>query len=277
MRSGPRIKITILPLLAICFTTSVIADQPPPQTIFQSDTDKAYLYLETIQEEAYRDNPRVVRWTDSPENMKKLQDLLAELDARSVASTPESSYGALYEGVLAQLRQAMPTRYEDPNTIFLLRSVANEVFNEIAQQDHSFELPHLGTLPLGTLNARALPIPGSDTRLVVVNSSLFTFAHELGKIALATIPIQEKDGHIDIDLSGDFFQTSVRHDPQFLVRFSKALEDFANKRLIKGQAPPREFDDPLLAILDAALEDFVLAHEFAPLPTLLQHLPRRFY
>jgi tetratricopeptide (TPR) repeat protein len=221
-----------------------------------------------MQEEAYANNPNIVRWTDSPENMKKLQDLFDELDARSKASAG-SPYSALYEGVVAHLRETMPTRYEDPTSIFLLRTAATEVFNEITQQDHSFELPHLGTLPLGTLNARALPIPGSDTKLVVVNSSLFTFAHELGKIALATIPIQSDDHQVQIDLSGIFFQNSIRHDPQFLVRFSKALEDFANKRRIRGQAPPRELDDPLLVVLDAALEDFVLAHEFTHL--MLHH------
>jgi hypothetical protein len=101
--------------------------------------------------------------------------------------------------------------------------------------------------------------------LVVVNSSLFTFAHELGKIALATIPITETSQKVIIDLSGDFFQNSIRHDPQFLFRFSKALEDFANARLIVGQAPPRKLDDPLLGVLDSAIEDFVLAHEFAHL------------
>ncbi len=261
MSGRPHVSATTLLLLVLLSATSATAAELNPlatravkgaanplQTTFQSDNDKAYLYLETMQEDAYRDNPRAVRWTDSPENMKKLQDLLAELDARFGTSKSESSYGALYKSVLTQLREAMPTRYEDPNSIFLLRSAANEVFNEIAQQDRSFELPHLGTLPLGTLNARALPIPGSDTKLVVVNSSLFTFAHEIGKIALATIPIQKTHGHININLSGVFFQNSVRHDLQFLIRFSKALEDFANKRLIKGQAPPREFDDPLLVI-----------------------------
>src|ERR1700720_2643655 len=104
MSGRPQISATILSLLVLLSATSAIAAElnllatpavkdaaNPLQTTFQSDNDKAYLYLETMQEDAYRDNPRAVRWTDSPENMKKLQVLLAELDARFGTSRPENS------------------------------------------------------------------------------------------------------------------------------------------------------------------------------------------
>src|SRR5260221_13742821 len=84
---------------AILIATQTVAEEIPrcadvaspvgaqtPQTIqFLSVTDDAYRYLEVLQEVAYRDNPRVTRWTDSPEQLQKLKALLKELDTRSPA------------------------------------------------------------------------------------------------------------------------------------------------------------------------------------------------
>jgi tetratricopeptide (TPR) repeat protein len=242
---------------------------PPRQSQFLSDSDPAYLYLETLQEEAYRESRQVKPWTNSPEDQKRLQDLLARLDARSESSRTGPTSSPLHDGLLSQLREAMPTRYEHPSSLWLLRSVAKEIFDEVIQEHPSFELPRLGTLPLGTLNARALSVPGVNTKLLIVNASLFSFAHELGKIALATIPITATEKRVKIDLDGKYFAESLRKNSEFLVRFSKAMEDFANQRQIRGHALPRVLDDPLLIILDSALEGFVLAHEFGHLA--LQH------
>lgn len=228
---------------------------------FLSDSDPAYAYLEGLQEIAYTDNPAVRRWTGSAKDQAAIREVIAMLDERAGANSTES-YGAIYDQVVAQLRRGMPTRFENPQSMFILCSVALAVHSEIAREIPSFVMPYLGTLPSGTLNARALKVPNSEAELITVNFSLFTFVHELGKIGLGTIRIETERGLVAIDHSDDYFKL-VRSDPQFLTRFSMALEDFANQRMIHGHSPPRALDDPLLQAMDAALEEFVVAHEFA--------------
>ncbi len=50
---------------------------------FLSDSDKAYGYLETLQEDAYHNNPHAKRWEGTPDEEKKLKELLSQLDARA--------------------------------------------------------------------------------------------------------------------------------------------------------------------------------------------------
>jgi hypothetical protein len=231
--------------------------------LFFSDWDRAYAFLESKQDLAFADNPRVHRWTDSAEDRAKLRLALEQLDKRSAGDGGEASpYGNLYKSLVAQMQRGMPTRYEDPNAILLLCSAAITVQAEVVKDTPGFALPYLGTLPSGTLNATALVVPGSNAKLVVVNFALFTFAHEFGKIGLATIQIKNRDGKVAIETSDDYFN-ALRTDPAFLTRASMALEDFANQRPIQGHAPPRKYDDPLLVAMDSALEQFVVAHEFA--------------
>jgi tetratricopeptide (TPR) repeat protein len=233
---------------------------------FLSDTDSVYMYLETLQELAYANHPNVHRWSDSPEDRARLCKVTAEvLSDNSTGSGDKISCADL----IAQMNASLPTRYEDPNSSYLLKMAAKEVTDELATSKIAFQSPRLGTLPLGTLNARSLRPLGGTEPLVVVNQSLFPFVHEFSKIALATIPIEAKDGQVAIELDGKFFESDVRRNNDFLVRFSKALEDFANDRFVRGQAPPRPLDAPLIIVLDSGIEDFVIAHEFAHL--ILHH------
>ncbi len=264
------VSLIALPGLALAApTVSFCADaqkallaRPAAPIAFLSDSDSAYAYLEARQELAFEDNPSVRRWTGNAEDEAAIREVITALDQR--VGSEAGGYAAIYGHILAQLQQAMPTRFEDPRSIYILCSVGLAVHAEIAREIPGFVMPYLGTLPSGTLNARALSVPGSPAELVTVNFSLFTFVHELGKIGLGTIRIEEKGDQVVIDLSDSYFD-AIRSDPEFLVRFSKALEDFANQRLIRGHAPPRALDDPLLQVMNAALEEFVIAHEFAHL------------
>ncbi|MDX8464914.1 hypothetical protein RFM26_04365 [Mesorhizobium sp. VK23B] len=233
------------------------------QILFYSDWDRAYAFLESKQDIAFGDNPAIHRWTDSSEDRAKLRQALEQLDKRTTGGQGEErSYGRLYQGLLVELGRGMPTRYEDPNIIPLLCEAAFTVQMIVARDSPSFTMPYLGTLPSGTLNATTFGVPGSSAKLVVVNYALFSFAHEFGKIGLATIKIEARDGNIAIEPSDEYFNR-LRSDPAFLTRTSMALEDFASERPIVGHALPRQYDDTLLGVMDSALEQFAVAHEFA--------------
>lgn len=247
-----------------------IAPSPIGPITFLSKTNRAYSYLEGLQDLAFADNPRIHRWTGSAEDQAQLRQVVDQLDKRGKGDSA-NPYGAIYDSVIAQLQRAMPTQYENPGSMAILCSVALTVQAEIVRDRPGFELPYLGTLPSGTLNAQSFLVPDSGEELIAVNFSLFTFVHEFGKIGLATIRIGEEGDKVAISTSDDYFN-SIRTDPAFLTRASMALEDFANQRPIRGHAPPRALDDPLLAAMDAALEEFVIAHEFAHI--VLHHTSR---
>lgn len=278
MRLFGGLLLASLPTIAIAapapFCTSEEGPAPAGTTApiaFSSKTDRAYSYLEGLQDLAFADNPRIKRWTGSAEDQAQMREVLALLDKRGKGDS-SNPYSATFDGVIARLQRAMPTQYENPITMAILCSVALAVQAEIVRDTPDFVLPRLGTLPSGTLNAQSLLIPNSGEELITVNFSLFTFVHEFGKIGLSTIQIEEgKNQDVVINTSDGYFN-SLRTDPALLTRVSMALEDFANQRPIQNHAPPRPLDDPLLVAMDAALEEFVVAHEFAHI--ILRHTSR---
>ncbi|NKK60604.1 hypothetical protein GFM44_32735 [Rhizobium leguminosarum bv. viciae] len=273
--------LAMLPSIAVAdplgpnFCNMVEDDQtraPSNPGHFLSDSEHAYGYIEGLQAMAWQKKPDYPHWTGSTEDREKLRKLLEDLDKRDPGDKATAgSYAATFDAMVKRLSRAMPTRYEDPNSIALMCTAGRLVEAEIVKDVPAFDLPYLGTLPTPTLNAMARSVPGETTEFVVVNSSLFLFAHELGKIGLATVDIEAQGDKIAIDTSDALFNR-LRKDPDFLVRTSKFFEDYAKQRKIVAHARPRAFDDHLLNALDIGLEAFVIGHEFAHI--VLHHTSR---
>ncbi len=257
-------------------SSSAPAEKNPaisPPLEFLSDSDPGYRLLEKMQLEAYENNSRAFRWTGSPRQIELVAKIVSELGNREKIAPDESKMQdsakaanstPLIRAIKAHLGEKMPTRYEEPNSIWTLNRVASDINRTMGAKPIDWVSPRLGTLPIGTLNAQAIPLEGAASgSLVVVNSGLFSFCYEMAKIGLCTITFEQgADGQLVIDYSEDTFNLGPRRDQQLRIRLSKALEDFANGRRIRGQAPPNRLHDRLLVHLVSAMEDFAVGHEY---------------
>jgi hypothetical protein len=173
----------------------------------------------------------------------------------------EADADRVLNDVIKQLRSVATTRYEDPNALWIMTTDSEAIQKDLGGSLPISLEPRLGTLPGGTLNARTFVLDNGTT-LVVVNSSLFSFCHEMSKIATATIAIEPKGDYIDIDYSKNTFDTGPRKDIDFLVRYSKALEDYANDRTIRGHAPAGQYDRRIVVEMVNDMETFIIGHEY---------------
>jgi hypothetical protein len=123
--------------------------------------------------------------------------------------------------------------------------------------------PRFGTLPAGTLNARTVAVPNSDSHLTVVNSELFGFCYEYLKVGLKTVGFRANGQTLEMSYGEKVFNEGPRHDRDLLVRLSKLLEDTVNHRRIQSHAPPAEYEQPLLMRMVDVMEFFLVAHEYA--------------
>jgi hypothetical protein len=275
--------------LALFLLLFVLASGPslgPPQTTepekrrvqvdspsaiqFLSDSDSGYRLIEHLQRIAYEDDPRAFRWTGDPKQVDLFVQLLERFDRRlflpedqpDKAGDARSIFVKHRESFLANLRQTVPTRYEDPLSVCILNTVVGRLDKKLKESSPTWKSPRIGTLPLGTMNAKAIPPSKDEPYIVLVHSGLFSFCHEMVKIAVATVPISGKDGQIAFDLSEEGFDGGPRKNVELQKRLAMALEDFANDRRIGG--PDIEFRVHDLAITQMveAIEVFAVAHEF---------------
>lgn len=244
-----------------------------PDMKFLSDSDRAYHYLERIQESIYRDDPTAFRWKGTPEQvaaLKKHMDVLfARLAANPLTKGIAEQRKAFEKYYWEQLGKPMPTRFEDPLNYSLLRNFADDVLATLRPRDgdkgpHGPALPHLGTLPIRTVNAETIAIPQSSEHLIVVNPKLFTFCYELSKIALETVEI-DYDPATDqakIDFSAQTAEKRLDKDPDLAKRMAALLLEFsaATGSLRHDDARPSYLN--FLIVLSWGMEAFVVGHEY---------------
>ncbi|MCP3163163.1 hypothetical protein [Myxococcus qinghaiensis] len=261
-------------------TSTPIASTTPPRADvaedgkleYLSDTDPGYSLLEALQRAAYQNTPHAFRWTNDPAELAKLANLLKTLDKRptlfnnahiSPPKDPDNTFISNLSTIKASLGEKLPTRYEDAVSIWILRNVVQWLDAQLSAKSSEWRSPRIGTLPLGTLQAQAIPLPEPEPYLIVVNSSLFSLCNELTKIGLMSVQFAPAgDGHFSIDFSEETFNKGPRRDPELLRRFSMALEDIVNNRRVRGHFPPDRLHDKVVGTMVNAMETFIVGHEF---------------
>ena len=213
---------------------------------FLSDSLKLYSILESYQETVYTGDSTAFRWS----NTKKERELFFEILKRSGFDIKQRIN---FVDSISLLK--LPTRFENPIPFFLAESIKEDVEKELENHYENIPQINIGTLPLWSLNARALNDNNNGESLVIVNTGLFTFCHEMAKILLETISIKEAGDYVIIDSSPSTLQQKIDSNQNLLVRFSKALEDYGNGRQIKGE-PYNQSNAPLLTKMVNAMEFF---------------------
>jgi hypothetical protein len=130
---------------------------------------------------------------------------------------------------------------------------------------------HVGTLPLGALNARVLDVPGSTEKLIVFNDGLFTFVNLFIKIMLTCLVAYE--GSAGEEQSKLFQKAHLRLHDLLLAYVLGGRPEKASPWLLPAN----------LMILHRHMlescEPFIFAHELSHAaglqPTLQQPLRRR--
>jgi hypothetical protein len=220
-----------------------------PKIIYLSDTDYVYEMLENRQRAIYENDKFSTQWKNSKEEI----ELLIEIAKK---------YHIKKKDVLDKLQSlTLSTRYEHPVSFSILKDNIYTVEEQLKKNGIGFKAPKYGTLPTTKLNA-STNITFPESPLIIVNSGVFNFCHELLKIAFKTIEFSADKHQVSITYSDEILDDLIAHDQDLIVKFSRALEDYANNRVIKSQYTADTLQANLEIGLVSCMEIFILAHEY---------------
>ena len=232
-------------------------------------------YLEALQEKIYVqrgiNKPRVES-RPSREQTKYIDEwlhkwasptglMLAEVDR--LKATVEESF-----------KTKVPTKFEDPLGYNILCNLYDEI--EAAASKLSIGLPispQLGTLPIGSINAITIAVPGSDEYLVIFEQDLVIFALTLSKaIARAMFIGRTADDKATLFFKNSNLSEILRNDEDMIVHFIEVIVSY----LLLGtpSSAPMHPSEPESGLIAKYLSDsmllFILGHECAHI--MLGHL-----
>lgn len=149
---------------------------------------------------------------------------------------------------------------EDPvwiNTLSRLLTLLTDAMAKVGMP--VLEKPTFGTLPIGTLNAQTLKVPGSQELLIVFNDGIFAFVNSLIKALMLCFFIVDEEKGLVMEIHG---HNLVR--PEAQVRFHDVLSAYvllgnaeeARSWLLPASLVPRQF------LFLQACEMFILCHEY---------------
>src|SRR5947209_6995115 len=164
-----------------------LSDEPEPPR-------NPYKLLYALQRQAYAKNPRLRPPTKAEFDLSGFHPPAADAQLNPTTGPHDATADIGMDKdvrayFLAQLQQPLPTPLEHPSAYILLKGRFEQLRHFAQKVDHEavIELPAFGTLPIPTVNAQAIRVPGSPNALVVVNGHLFMFVHEMTKVSLQTI------------------------------------------------------------------------------------------
>jgi hypothetical protein len=243
--------------------------------IYLSSTIEAYRYLEHQQREIYEANPgirdplsRAV--LSSPETTKSWNELAAKLkgeecdtDEKKCVVDPSTSTKTLGQLLCGPL----PTQFESPLTFALIKLSMDGLHPARTKYypDSRSRVIRFGTLPTGTINAKAALVPGSDEFIVIVNRDTFAFTGAFAKAVSNAIPIDYVDGRVGLSHDPDRIRARLKENPEILGNFVEAMYQMVTLGSpIKAKQDLLDDDhNRLYARLLRSLDGFIVAHELA--------------
>jgi hypothetical protein len=238
-------------------------------------------YLEALQKRIYQEREitgSVNESSPSAEQLRFMEDFSQKL---ATAGYPAVDIKDIENQARAMFKIECPTRFQDPLGYSMLSAVCDQI--ETAARKLSLTLPitlpprpHVGTLPVGSVNAMTIAVPGSDECLVVFETDLVVFAIALSKaIARAMYIGRGQDGKPAIFFKSSDLREIVRHDETIFLRFIETVVAY----LVLGTpsaAPMYEPDlksDFIAKHLSDSMQLFIMGHEYAHI--MLGHLNSR--
>jgi hypothetical protein len=225
---------------------TVLQGADPVQTLeYLSDTDPVYKYLENLQ----KSKTVIPPISFTPEGFCKRNF--------SFSTRPPSETSFRH---CVEVLKRMPTRYESPFSHLLLTDLIDDIRK--IQKKQLLKEPKFGTLPINSVNAEMLRIPGSQDPLIIIHSGLFNFVYEMTKLVLLTVDVKENlaDHSIAVDFTEEAFRRSLRRYPDLPHRLMKIVGEFLGFGTYTPGLGPTEYDY-LLAEMVGGMELFVIAHE----------------
>jgi hypothetical protein len=178
------------------------------------------------------------------------------------SSNPE---GAIDNFLQKYWNPKLPTPYEESGWYSILLMDTDAIEDVLK----SFDLPvprHLlfGTLPTGTVNAEAILVPGSRDYVIVFQSGLFDFCHEMAALVAITYPpVPSLDSDFNFNTE-PALGLALKEHPEVLDHFKHMIYCYivqGNPRL-SSRLSLDASHYPLAGKLNTAMEVFVLAHEY---------------
>ena len=183
-------------------------------------------------------------------------------DGRGIPEAQIADYLAKYGNVQP------PTPYEDPNLYAVLLEMLDSI--ETEWKALGYKTPArllLGTLPTGTTNALAIPVPQTNEHIIVFERGLFDFAFQMSKLAAIVFPpIDPSQGWFSRPVNVDL---ALKAQPDLLEEFNRILHAY----LVLGD--PRRIASYAIdgsrvmtaSVLLRSLQLFVLGHEYGHVAT----------
>lgn len=246
-------------------------------TEFLSDTDAAYEYLEKIQHAALG-KASESRQKEIAEKLDDVRFIYREIyKNKSVVSGSGPGINEKEFMRLIEERVALhlPTRYEDPFTNIIMEGLTSKILK--ACDALSLELSQtlrFGTIHHPIMNAYTIAVPDSSEHLVVVSDRLFSFIHEMAKVALSPTVIEFSPSKqaIEYNMSETTAANHIRANPELQRYFVSMILDFL--LIVPGEHRIIGRDImPLVSALVEGSELFIVGHEFGHV--IGQHVPKK--
>lgn len=222
---------------------------------YLSDTDDDYKYLESEQKRAY----------DSAQAAYSLQT--AEEAERGIQKTvqgiklpgPPQDTGPIYESVIRELHQPLPTRYEDPTAFIVLRKQMSAIAQAASRLHLPQVAPRFGTLPTNTIQGQTIEVPKTKDKIVLLNTQLFNACFILSKPVVQLMRIDSGGGYY---YGPDYAVAQIKAHPELRQQWLQFILEYVGK---STPVKKYRFDlryAPVQTTLVLAMELFAVAHEY---------------
>ena len=128
--------------------------------------------------------------------------------------------------------------------------------------------PALGTIPLRELNAKLVTVPGSDRKILLVNSRMFEVSYIMSAVAAKLVSITDSEDGMVIDYNRTTILRNAAYGTDAAHVFVRAMSNLAG--IPHNQMPGIVRNElALRGTLSNAMELFIVGHEYAHL--ILDH------
>jgi hypothetical protein len=179
-----------------------------------------------------------------------------------------------------ELKEIKPiTKYEYLATFYLLSTCAKDIEETLVHDEiinyKNAKFPLFGTLMSLDLNAKAIPVEGTDDYLVLFETEIFTFCNLISKIIAKCLPVEKVEDKIVPNFrrnKKNILNLSRESKLEVYQRFFDLLSAFLFAK--RATAAKQYFlADPFMtwaSTLRTSMELFILSHEYSHV--LLGHL-----
>ena len=242
------------------------------QIEYRSDTDPAYRYLESKQNQIYQAFPNVQdpfsrKELTTPGAVKSFEDLIDRLDGLGVV---EKEFG---EKFMSRFKcEPLNTRHQSPMTQIAIQYTLDDLVKKNPEIQDSISSIRFGALPTGKINGTAILPPNSDNPLIIIERDIYNFTGAFSKSISDAIPITSTDQFVQLAHDSDSIEKRIIDNPEILANFIDATLRMIKSGTARG-AKERKLEAlhyNLHGRLVSGMDSFIINHEVAHI--LLDHV-----